>query len=346
MDLDVQRRLRHSPTHCIRNDNTEFLKAAESLDAERRWCLSGTPIQTSLHDLRSLMKFLRHAPLMSSKPFEKHIIDPTRNESKDQDQFRNPRLLLHAICLRRSEECLNLPPSVTETIPVVQTEQESAEYQIILENCQNELCNRGTVPQATPSQKPLLLLNRKPWLKKVLLTLGNEICECCSDTEGNMETFDGIDGCPMIAVVTPSSRTSSASPISNEASMIETSGYSSKLTAVAQNLEISCKNFNSKSVVFSSLRLTLDTLGRVLLQRGITLLRIDGRVKPADRTAIMSRFRKNPEALVLLMTIDSVHLIEPHWNPAMEAQAIARVLRMGQKQTVTIVKYVTEKTVE
>ncbi|KAH7165443.1 SNF2 family N-terminal domain-containing protein [Dactylonectria macrodidyma] len=393
--------------HCIRNENTEVFKAAESLFAERRWCLTGTPIQNSMHDFRSLMKFLHHAPLMSSKLFEKHIMDPIRNGSEDQNQFRNLRLLLHTICLRRSEVCLNLPPSVTESVSVVQTEQESAEYQRILENCQKEfdmqvcsnqkqnkslilfstimklrrLCNHGTLPQGAPSQKPLISLKRRPKPKAVLQTVGNEFCDFCYITEGNMETFDGIDGCPMCGTLfnssaspaqdcemqlpfqdssafIPLSRTSTASPISNTASMAETVGHSSKLAAVVQNLEISCSNFNSKSVVFSSWRLTLDTLDKMLLERGITSLKIDGRVKPADRTAILSKFREDPGASVLLMTIDSgavgltltnanrVHLIEPHWNPAMEAQAIARVLRMGQKQTVTIVKYITEKTVE
>lgn len=47
-----------------------------------------------------------------------------------------------------------------------------------------------------------------------------------------------------------------------------------------------------------------------------------------------------------LTNANRVHIVEPHWNPALEAQAIARVLRMGQTQTVTIVKYITEGTVE
>lgn len=41
-----------------------------------------------------------------------------------------------------------------------------------------------------------------------------------------------------------------------------------------------------------------------------------------------------------------VHVVEPQWNPTKEEQAIARVLRMGQKRTVTIFKYVTEASVE
>ncbi|KAK0726531.1 hypothetical protein B0T21DRAFT_35845 [Apiosordaria backusii] len=39
-------------------------------------------------------------------------------------------------------------------------------------------------------------------------------------------------------------------------------------------------------------------------------------------------------------------MVEPIYNPAIEAQAIARVLRMGQTRAVKILKYVTENTLE
>lgn len=41
-----------------------------------------------------------------------------------------------------------------------------------------------------------------------------------------------------------------------------------------------------------------------------------------------------------------VHIVEPQWNPAIEEQAIARVVRMGQKRPVTIFKYITTGSIE
>jgi SWI/SNF-related matrix-associated actin-dependent regulator of chromatin subfamily A3 len=41
-----------------------------------------------------------------------------------------------------------------------------------------------------------------------------------------------------------------------------------------------------------------------------------------------------------------VHIVEPQWNPAIEEQAIARVVRMGQKRPVTIFKYITAGSIE
>ncbi|OCL09465.1 DNA repair protein rad5 [Glonium stellatum] len=52
-------------------------------------------------------------------------------------------------------------------------------------------------------------------------------------------------------------------------------------------------------------------------------------------------------AVGLTLTVaNHVHIVEPQWNPSVEEQAIARALRMGQTRTVTVIKYVTEKTVE
>lgn len=41
-----------------------------------------------------------------------------------------------------------------------------------------------------------------------------------------------------------------------------------------------------------------------------------------------------------------VHFVEPQWNPMVEAQAAARVDRLGQTKDVVIVRYVVENSIE
>ena len=41
-----------------------------------------------------------------------------------------------------------------------------------------------------------------------------------------------------------------------------------------------------------------------------------------------------------------VHLIEPHWNPMVEAQAVDRVHRIGQEREVVITRYIMRDSVE
>ena len=47
-----------------------------------------------------------------------------------------------------------------------------------------------------------------------------------------------------------------------------------------------------------------------------------------------------------LTAASHVHILEPHWNPMVEAQAIDRVHRIGQTKDVVIVRYLASNTVE
>jgi hypothetical protein len=41
-----------------------------------------------------------------------------------------------------------------------------------------------------------------------------------------------------------------------------------------------------------------------------------------------------------------VHLLEPHWNPMVEAQAAARIDRLDQDKNIVIYHYVVKKSIE
>ena len=50
--------------------------AAALLQASRRWCLTGTPIQNSVDDLFSYFRFLRYEPYTRAAAFRKLITEP------------------------------------------------------------------------------------------------------------------------------------------------------------------------------------------------------------------------------------------------------------------------------
>lgn len=62
--------------------------------------------------------------------------------------------------------------------------------------------------------------------------------------------------------------------------------------------------------------------------------------QPNPFTANITSHRLN------LTVANCVYLLEPQWNPMVEHQAIARVLRLGQKRNVKIVRYIMKGTVE
>jgi len=47
-----------------------------------------------------------------------------------------------------------------------------------------------------------------------------------------------------------------------------------------------------------------------------------------------------------LTIANHVHLVEPHWSPMVEAQAIDRVHRMGQRREVIVTRYIVNNTIE
>ncbi|KAF0535217.1 SNF2 family N-terminal domain-containing protein [Gigaspora margarita] len=99
--------------HIIRDVNTVQSKAAHSLTAERRWCLTGTPIQNKVDDLFALIKFLHMHPFDEKDKWNYYISRPIK--SIDLVGISRLQILMKCITLRRTKvhdgkPLLSLPP--------------------------------------------------------------------------------------------------------------------------------------------------------------------------------------------------------------------------------------------
>ena len=65
--------------HCIRNPNALQTKAVHALNAERRWIVTGTPIQNSMKDLWSLVCFLRLEPFQDKQWWTRVLERPIKD---------------------------------------------------------------------------------------------------------------------------------------------------------------------------------------------------------------------------------------------------------------------------
>jgi SNF2 family DNA or RNA helicase len=111
-----------------------------------------------------------------------------------------------------------------------------------------------------------------------------------------------------------------------------------------------------KTLVFSQFTSLLAILRARLDEEGIAYEYLDGRSR--DREAKVERFQHDPQCGLFLISLKAggvglnltaaeyVFLLDPWWNPAVEAQAIDRAHRIGQTRHVFAYRLIARDTVE
>jgi SNF2 family DNA or RNA helicase len=111
-----------------------------------------------------------------------------------------------------------------------------------------------------------------------------------------------------------------------------------------------------KVLVFSQFTSFLAILRGQLDAEALPYLYLDGRTR--DRQEKVEAFQNDPASRLFLISLkagglglnltaaDYVYLLDPWWNPAVEAQAIDRAHRIGQERPVFASRLVARDTVE
>jgi SNF2 family DNA or RNA helicase len=123
--------------------------------------------------------------------------------------------------------------------------------------------------------------------------------------------------------------------------------YHTKLQKVTQTI-IDRKDNGNKKLVFCHFKTEIRQIHKILNQNLIYTRIIDGDTSTIDRYKIIND--KNTQVIVLqiqttseglnLQHYNEVYFVSPHWNPAIEDQAIARCHRIGQKKDVIVYKFI------
>jgi SNF2 family DNA or RNA helicase len=100
--------------HSIRTQTSQMFKAAYNLNAQRRWAVTGTPVQNKLEDMHALIKFLRVMPFDQQHQWVQYIISPLR--SANPDVHGHLRLLIDSITLRRQKDTIGLKDRQEEIV--------------------------------------------------------------------------------------------------------------------------------------------------------------------------------------------------------------------------------------
>ncbi|MGM0921402.1 MAG: SNF2 helicase associated domain-containing protein [Bacillota bacterium] len=133
-------------------------------------------------------------------------------------------------------------------------------------------------------------------------------------------------------------------------------GKSAKFEQLMQIVEES-KLSGRRVLIFSQFTKMLELIGRDLAIQGHSYFYLDGQTPSEERVEICRRFNAGEHDLFLislkaggtglnLTGADTVILYDIWWNPAVEEQAADRAHRMGQTNSVQVIKLVARGTIE
>ena len=120
---------------------------------------------------------------------------------------------------------------------------------------------------------------------------------------------------------------------------------------------------NLKVIVFSQFLSYLDIIQSELklASEEFIVFKFDGRLNMNDRTKLLESFNQPLEdgkvAILLLSlkaggvglnltTASRAYMMDPWWSPSIEDQAIDRIHRIGQNETVKVVRFIMENSIE
>jgi superfamily II DNA or RNA helicase len=291
----------------IKNSTSQVAKACRLLKAEFRIALSGTPIENHLGDLWSIFEFLNPGMLGRSSAFKVNSADAQDAESR--------RILargLRPFVLRRTkrEVAADLPEKFEETIYCQMGKRQRALYNELRDHYRESLL--GMVREQGMNKTRMHVL-------EALLRLRQAACHpALLDRETREEPF-------------------------------------AKLDVLIPHLEELIEE-GHKSLVFSQFTSMLSIVKDLLDKKGVKYVYLDGKTR--TRKQIVEEFQENDEIKVFLISLKAgglglnltaaeyVFLLDPWWNPAVEAQAIDRAHRVGQTRQVFAYRLICSDTVE
>ena len=297
----------------VKNATTERAKALRALDADWRLGLTGTPIENHLGELWSLLRVISPGLLGSWEQFRGRYAVPIE---KYGDQARRQALaaLLRPFLLRRTKaEVAPELPARTELQRVVQlSDEEQALYEQLRLSTVEELEQAKKDPDRDAGQLRFTLLAALTRLRQL----------CCHPR-----------------LVYPDTHVGSTK-----------AGYLLELLSELRETD-------HRTLVFSQFRSFLELLAPRLRQHGLRVLVLDGTTPAEVREQRIAAFQRG-EADAFLISLkaggfglnltaaDTVILLDPWWNPAVEDQATARAHRIGQVRPVTALRLVARGTIE
>ena len=294
----------------IKNPTSNIAKAVRELKSRHKLVLTGTPIENTTMDLWSQMSFINPGILGTQTYFRNEFQYPIEKKN-DEGRSKKLHAVIKPFILRRhkSQVATELPEKV-----------ENIQY-----------CSMSTDQEKRYEEV------KTHYREKIFKLI---------DQEGlGNSRFMILEGLTKLR------------QIANHPRMVEQgyTGDSGKLEDVTYMLENAVAE-GHKVLIFSQFVKHLELVRQYLKTHKIDFAYLDG--SSTDRKEQVERFNREPNLKVFLISIkagglglnlteaDYVFILDPWWNPAVEAQAVDRAHRIGQKKKVFTYKFITRNTVE
>jgi SNF2 domain-containing protein/helicase-like protein/SWIM zinc finger len=292
----------------VKNPATQAYKACRLLQARHRLALSGTPVENHLGELWALLELLNPG-LLGRLPASRGT---TRGADLSDGELAAVSRAVRPFLLRRTKEQVlaELPPKTEQTLLCTLEGAQRRLYDELRRHYQASLSER--VAAVGLGRAKILVLEALLRLRQAACHPGLVIADRAGEPSAKLETL------------------------------------------LAQLEELGAEGH--KAIVFSQFTKLLGLVRLRLADAGIPCEYLDGRT--VDRKAKVERFQNDPHCPVFLVSLKAgglglnltaasyVFLLDPWWNPAVEAQAIDRAHRIGQGRAVFAYRLIARDTVE
>ncbi|OTA67438.1 hypothetical protein K449DRAFT_365300 [Hypoxylon sp. EC38] len=351
------RRVILDEAHFIRNGNSRMSRAVCALESDSRWAVTGTPIQNRLNDLATLLKFIRVHPYSDPRQFETDISNLWKS-GEEEKAVRRLKRLSAFLLLRRPKGTINLPPRRDLLLPIDFNIEEREVYNSmrdqVITRIDQALHDVSGVSKAGSYHNALQQI-------EALRLFSNLGLHYHLRHENNGSFLSAPEEWTKIAQRTFDSQREIAPIICMQCSAVvelteawlDESNIPRQTAHFFECLKFVCSDCMDKLHRYSR-SVTCGHIPRCAVapvSTSSTALEENPNLVAAERRMTSTNLPSKIKALVmdlntvpggvkcLTLTVASrAYLMEPHWNPTLEEQALARIHRLGQTKEVTTVR--------